>query len=157
MFLGTSIPVTVSALYGNDLKNKLRRDVLTISQQTLTAAQKAQVQANLGVPSQAEVDALNSNYLTITPGTGVTITSSPSVKYPKQIVGIVDINKSSGSWTTGWHENVAQLTSDFPENDLTFPAFTGSGAGAFVRIMTTGEIRVNPTASTNRVVGIIVY
>jgi hypothetical protein len=61
MFLGTSIPVTVSALYGNDLKNKLRRDVLTISQQTLTAAQQAQVQANLGVPSQAEVDALNSN------------------------------------------------------------------------------------------------
>ena len=60
MFLGTSIGVTVSSLYGNDLKNKLRRDVLTISQQTLTSAQQAQVQANLGVPSQAEVDALNS-------------------------------------------------------------------------------------------------
>ena len=61
MFLGTSIGVTVSSLYGNDLKGKLRRDVLTISQQTLTAAQQAQVQANLGVPSQAEVDALNDN------------------------------------------------------------------------------------------------
>ena len=71
MFLGTSIGVTVSSLYGNDLKNKLRRDVLTISQQTLTSAQQAQVQANLGVPSQAEVDALNSN---ITP-TQYTVTS----------------------------------------------------------------------------------
>jgi hypothetical protein len=50
----------VSALYGNDLKNKLRRDVLTISQQTLTSAQKEQVLSNIGAASQEEVDALNS-------------------------------------------------------------------------------------------------
>ena len=49
MFLGTSVAVTASSLYGNDLKGKLRRDVLTISQQTLTEAQKAQVQENIGV------------------------------------------------------------------------------------------------------------
>lgn len=49
MFIGTSVPLTVSALYGNDLKGKLRRDVLTISSQTLTPAQKEQVQINLGV------------------------------------------------------------------------------------------------------------
>lgn len=49
MFLGTSVPLTVSALYGNDLKNKLRRDVLTISEQDLTSAQKAQVQQNIGI------------------------------------------------------------------------------------------------------------
>ena len=48
-FVGTSIPVTVSILYGQDLKNKLRRDVVTISQQTLTAAQKQQIQENIGV------------------------------------------------------------------------------------------------------------
>lgn len=54
MFIGTSVPVTGSFLYGNDLKGKLRRDVLTISQQTLTSAQQAQVQTNLGlVPTQA--------------------------------------------------------------------------------------------------------
>lgn len=49
MFIGTTIPLTVSALYGNDLKNKLRRDVLTISEQSLTSAQKRQVMQNLGI------------------------------------------------------------------------------------------------------------
>ena len=49
MFIGTSVPLMASALYGQDLKNKLRRDVLTISQQTLTAAQKEQVKENLGI------------------------------------------------------------------------------------------------------------
>ena len=54
MFIGTSVPVTASSLYGNDLKGKLRRDVLTISQQTLTDAQKTQVQANIGVDKIVE-------------------------------------------------------------------------------------------------------
>lgn len=49
IFLGTNAPLTASSLYGNDLKGKLRRDVLTISQQTLTAAQQAQVKQNLGI------------------------------------------------------------------------------------------------------------
>ena len=49
MFLGTSAPLTASSLYGNDLKGKLRRDVLTISQQTLTPAQQAQVKQNIGI------------------------------------------------------------------------------------------------------------
>lgn len=64
MFVGTSIPVTASSLYGNDLKGKLRRDVLTISQQTLTAAQKSQVKSNLGFANQTDLDALNSNVAT---------------------------------------------------------------------------------------------
>ena len=59
MFIGTSVPVTGSFLYGNDLKGKLRRDVLTISQQTLTSAQKAQVLQNIGAGSKSEVDALS--------------------------------------------------------------------------------------------------
>lgn len=49
MFIGTTVPVSSTSLYGDDLKGKLRRDVLTISQQTLTAAQKTQVQSNLGM------------------------------------------------------------------------------------------------------------
>ena len=49
MFLGTTIPVTAVTLYGNNLKNKLERDVLTISQQTLTAGQQAQVLENIGI------------------------------------------------------------------------------------------------------------
>lgn len=55
MFIGTTVPVTGSSLYGQDLKGKLRRDVLTISQQTLTEAQKEQVYENLGI------DEINNN------------------------------------------------------------------------------------------------
>ena len=59
LFVGTTIALTASALYGNDLKGKLRRDVLTISQQTLTAAQKTQVLSNIGGASKSSVDDLS--------------------------------------------------------------------------------------------------
>lgn len=48
LFLGTTVAPVASTIYGENLKNKLERDVLTISQQTLTSAQKAQVLANIG-------------------------------------------------------------------------------------------------------------
>ena len=48
-FDDTEGPVEATTLYGNNLKNKLERDVLTISQQTLTADQKTQVQQNIGL------------------------------------------------------------------------------------------------------------
>ena len=52
-FDGTTIGVLTETLYGENLKDKLRTDVLTISQQTLDSTQKAQVQSNLGlVPTQ---------------------------------------------------------------------------------------------------------
>lgn len=69
MFLETSVPLTTSSLYGNDLKGKLRRDVLTISQQTLTAVQKAQVKSNLGFANQSDLDVLNSKITTLNPST----------------------------------------------------------------------------------------
>lgn len=47
-FNGTTVPVEASSLYGQDLKGKLRRDVLTISQQSLSSTQKAQVLSNIG-------------------------------------------------------------------------------------------------------------
>ena len=53
IFNGTSVPLTASSIYGQDLKNKLRRDVLTISQQTLSPAQKSQVLENIGAASAA--------------------------------------------------------------------------------------------------------
>lgn len=53
---GSTIPIYTEILYGANLKDKLKRDVLTISEQTLTGAQQAQVQRNLGVPSSASVN-----------------------------------------------------------------------------------------------------
>lgn len=46
-FNGTDQDVYCENVYGANLKNKLERDVLTISQQTLDASQKAQVRANI--------------------------------------------------------------------------------------------------------------
>jgi len=48
-FSGTDVEVYAETIYGANLKNKLERDVLTISQQTLTTAQKEQVRENLGI------------------------------------------------------------------------------------------------------------
>lgn len=53
---GTSVPVYVETMYGNNLKNKLERDVLTISQQTLTAAQKMQVRTNVATTKCVRVN-----------------------------------------------------------------------------------------------------
>ena len=53
-FVGTDVDLYAEVVYGNNLKSKLERDVLTISQQTLSAAEKSQVQSNLGlVPTTA--------------------------------------------------------------------------------------------------------
>ena len=57
-FTGTDIAAYAVMVYGNSLKNKLERDVLTISQQTLTSAQQSQVMDNIGVTE--EIAALNS-------------------------------------------------------------------------------------------------
>lgn len=54
-FVGTEIAVTANILYGNNLKNKLERDVLTISAQSLTGAQKSQVLANIQAANDAVV------------------------------------------------------------------------------------------------------
>ena len=58
-FTSTDVAVEAHTLYGQNLRDKLRTDVLTLSQQQLTAAQKKQVQANLGleVATLAEVRA----------------------------------------------------------------------------------------------------
>ena len=49
LFTGAEQDVYSETIYGANLKNKLERDVLTISQQTLTDAQKDQVCNNLGI------------------------------------------------------------------------------------------------------------
>lgn len=54
---GTNAGPTVVASYKESLKDKLQRDVVTISQQTLEENQKAQIRTNIGAVSQAEMDA----------------------------------------------------------------------------------------------------
>lgn len=64
MFLGTTVAPVASTIYGENLKNKLERDVVTISQQTLTAEQQAQVLTNIGAASASDVNTLNTDVKT---------------------------------------------------------------------------------------------
>ena len=54
-FVGSSIAAEAQTIYGMNLKNKLERDVLTISQQTLNNGEQAQVRKNIGAISSADV------------------------------------------------------------------------------------------------------
>lgn len=56
VFTGTFVPGTAEMLYGHNLVDKLRTDVLTISAQSLTAAQREQVWDNLQIPVQTMRD-----------------------------------------------------------------------------------------------------
>lgn len=51
-FGGAGAAPMAECLYGQNLKDKLRRDVLTISAQSLTEAQQAQARANIGAAGQ---------------------------------------------------------------------------------------------------------
>jgi hypothetical protein len=58
-FADTVVPCFVHMLYGHNLKDKLRTDVVTISRQNLTSAQKQQVRENLGLGGSAELPVEN--------------------------------------------------------------------------------------------------
>ena len=89
MFIGSSVPVTGTFLYGNDLKGKLRRDVLTISQQTLTSSQKTQVLTNIGGASAASVSALSDQIATLS---SLIPTSDTTTTIAANSVTTVEIN-----------------------------------------------------------------
>ena len=59
-FTGTEQAVYAQTLYGANLKNKLERDVLTISQQTLTSSQQTQVRSNIGAAASADLGSKSS-------------------------------------------------------------------------------------------------
>ena len=58
-FESSPIAVYSEILYGQNLRDKLKRDVVTISEQTLTNGQKGQVRTNIGAASQADLTSAN--------------------------------------------------------------------------------------------------
>ena len=60
-FTGSTVPVYTVTLYGMNLKNKLERDVLTVSAQSLTATEKTQARANIGAGSASDVSAITTS------------------------------------------------------------------------------------------------
>lgn len=82
-FVGTDVAVYLETLYGNNLKNKLERDVLTISQQTLTAAQQEQARANIGAGSSGSLSATQDGLAIVANGNTHVAISSGQYVYVK--------------------------------------------------------------------------
>lgn len=59
LFADTDVPVVARTIYGANLKNKLERDVLTISAQELSDTQKEQVRENIGAAPADLADTLS--------------------------------------------------------------------------------------------------
>ena len=66
-FSGTSVAVYTEILYGQNLKDKLRRDVVTVRAQTFTSGQQAQARTNIGLGDAATKTVAN-NLTTTTEG-----------------------------------------------------------------------------------------
>lgn len=83
-FTGTSVPAGLRAVYGANLKNKLERDVLTISAQELSDAQKEQVRENIGAAPASLAETLsqviNGLFKIVTYKFTITATSANSYK-----------------------------------------------------------------------------
>lgn len=60
-----NIPVNISTAYSPDLKNKLERDTLTKSQQTLTTEEMDQARANIAAASTTDVQAINAKLTSV--------------------------------------------------------------------------------------------
>lgn len=97
---------TLYISYGTNLKDKLRTDVLTISQQTLTSAQKTQVQQNLGIDTL--YNTLNSAKANVN-----LANSSPTHDFATKlntatIITVIETYSSGTSWyrvySDGWCE-----------------------------------------------------
>ena len=149
MFIGSSVSVTGTFLYGNDLKGKLRRDVLTISQQTLTSAQQAQVLTNIGGASASSVQALSDQIANIITYKSYTITTNENST----------VSSATGGAFTRY--GVQDITSDIQSygnpisiiakgyGDIPVPAFAPNSADASknIRVLNyatgaTADVRV---------------
>ena len=146
-FGGTTVPCLMTALYGQNLKDKLRTDVVTISAQTLSADQKAQVRANIGTFEAANVapmfvrDGITMfDNLTLEPSESVqkTYTGAGLTKAGYKLLGIVGCYIANAT-TNGGYCSFVFLT-DFHYN----------GEGVVTRIR-------NSHASHNAVVKIVAH
>ena len=92
----TTTPPITETIYGDNLKDKLRTDVLTISEQSLSATQKAQVQLNLGVPS---VETAN-RVAKITQVTGISSLATLKSALDSVLSGMADYDVYEFYWQT---------------------------------------------------------
>ena len=112
-FTGEGAPVYTEILYGENLKDKLRSDVVTISAQDLTAGQQAQVLQNIGAASAAALALVGSITAKLEDSTVYLATSTnthlSSVVLNKGVY-IVQAAASFGANSTGLRQLYFSLT-----------------------------------------------
>lgn len=146
MFLGTTVALYAASLYGNDLKGKLRRDVLTISEQTLTDPQKAQVLQNIGAANSSWFENfLVPENVTLADNISITANNYGYVSYsipaktgytPIGIVGIsLENATSSGTGSSSVSFNIARFNPT--ENKVTFQYRNNGTATAKIKFIVT--------------------
>lgn len=149
-YTGTPLGVYTVAVYGNNLKNKLERDVLTISAQTLTAEQQEQARTNIGAAGAAALEDLATQMGTI--GTVVTGTNASSMTVGSSTTVVSTITSlPAGTWLLIGH---AQWSSGFDQNYV-MSLYAGSQMGESI-IRNTGASGggsvtmavVSPTSAT---------
>lgn len=123
-FTGTSVGAVVETLYGENLKDKLRTDVVTISAQTLESTQQAQVRTNIGAASQADLNTLNSHIGTLS---NLTTTAKTDVVSAVNEVNGLKVCHTNISGTTDQYGNL-YISKDY---DKICGVFIKSPARAF--------------------------
>lgn len=98
-FTNTTVPVYTEILYGENLKDKLRTDVVTISEQELTTAQKAQVRQNIGAASAESV------------GTLSTLKTTTKTDLVSAINELLTVEEVTASGTFTWDTDYVESTS----------------------------------------------
>ena len=78
-FASSTIPVYSEILYGQNLKDKLKRNVVTLSEQTLTGGQKGQVRANIGAAAASELNSLENGLAIVVEGNKTAYASGAAI------------------------------------------------------------------------------
>lgn len=147
IFYGSVVACYLETLYGNNLKNKLERDVVQISQQTLTSAQQAQVRTNIGAFSQNDGNTLNSKItptsLTVAGGditfaTNVTAANQFLISKAINIVFAQCIAITTSADKSAWSTLITLSSEHRPTNDIFVPIVTG--VTGYLQITTSGNV-----------------
>ena len=130
---GTEVAVTCLVLYGSNLKNKLERDVATLSAQTLTSEQKAQVRTNIGAAASADVG--NKSSLTTTAKTSlVSAINELDADFAKYMPMDMNGNVTSGNWNNLTESQSFYYASGNAGNWSNAPVNTGGFTGIVIRV-----------------------
>lgn len=166
MISGTEVPVTVLVLYGNNLKNKLERDTITISEQTLTSGQQAQVRTNIAAASAADVTTLNNrrklNEFNPTMETGWTYDSFETRSLDRIcVIYIRGLKKSAtgSGWTTICTLPDACKPAIAMNGDLVCDSSMSSGKSTVAewRVTTGGEFQIYSPQANEKYLGTVLY